>query len=75
VALGAEVGGKAALVVSVSPQIAKINAGNVVKAASQAFDGRGGGTPQLGRGGGGDPAKIGDAVAKAQETVLAGLSE
>ncbi len=74
VALAAEVGGKAALVVSVSPQITSINAGQIVKVASQAFGGGGGGTPQLGRGGGGDPAKLADAVAKARETVLAGLS-
>jgi alanyl-tRNA synthetase len=74
VALGADLQGKAALVVSVSSQVGAVNAGQVVKTASLEFGGRGGGTPQLGRGGGGDPARLADAVAKARETVLAGLS-
>jgi len=73
--LGAELRGKAALVVSVSPQVAGINAGHVVKTASQVFEGGGGGTPQLGRGGGGDPSKLADAVASARDTVLSGLSD
>jgi alanyl-tRNA synthetase len=74
VALAAEVQGKAALVVSVSPQVSKINAGQLVKTASQAFGGGGGGTPQLGRGGGGDPSKLMAAVERARELVIAGLS-
>jgi alanyl-tRNA synthetase len=37
VALAAEVQGKAALVVSVSPQVGAVNAGQVVRTASQAF--------------------------------------
>ncbi len=73
VALGADLQGKAALVVSVSAQVTRLNAGQVVKTASSAFGGRGGGTPQLGRGGGGDPARLGEAVEMARETVLAGL--
>jgi alanyl-tRNA synthetase len=75
VALGAELQGKAALVVSVSAQVTAVNAGQVVKAASETFGGRGGGTPQLGRGGGGDPAKLADALAKARETVSSILSD
>jgi alanyl-tRNA synthetase len=75
VALGAELQGKAALVVSVSPQIAGIDAGKVVRTASQVFGGGGGGTVHLGRGGGGDPRKLGEAVVCARETVIAGLSE
>ena len=74
VALGAEVLGKAALVVSVSAQITNVNAGQVVRAACQAFGGGGGGTPQLGRGGGGDPSKLQEAVDRAREAMLAGLS-
>ena len=74
VALGAELQGKATLVVSVSAQIPKINAGQVVKISSAVFGGGGGGTSQLGRGGGGDPTKLQEAVARARETVLAGLS-
>jgi alanyl-tRNA synthetase len=74
VALAADLQGKAALVVSVSPQVTKINAGQVVRTASQAFGGGGGGTPQLGRGGGGDPTKLSAAVDRARELVIAGLS-
>jgi alanyl-tRNA synthetase len=74
VALAAELQGKGALVVSVSPQITRINAGQVVKTASQVFGGGGGGTPQLGRGGGGDPLKLQEALACARDTVVAGLS-
>jgi alanyl-tRNA synthetase len=74
VAIGAELQGKATLVVSVSAQLTKINAGQVVRTASAAFGGGGGGTPQLGRGGGGDPSKLEEAVDRARELVLAGLS-
>jgi alanyl-tRNA synthetase len=74
VALAAELQGKGALVVSVSPQITRINAGQVVRTASQVFGGGGGGTPQLGRGGGGDPRKLQEALDCARDTVVAGLS-
>ena len=57
VALGADLQGKAALVVSVSPGVAGVDAGEVVKTSAREFEGGGGGTPQLGRGGGGDPAQ------------------
>jgi alanyl-tRNA synthetase len=73
VALGADLQGKAALVVSVSPGIGQINAGNVVRSAACEFSGRGGGTAQLGRGGGGDPARLSEAVAAARDAVVAGL--
>jgi alanyl-tRNA synthetase len=75
VALGAELQGKAALVVSVSPQISRVDAGQVVKTASRAFGGGGGGTAHLGRGGGGDPRRLQDAIASARDTILAGLTE
>jgi alanyl-tRNA synthetase len=75
VALGAELQGKGALVVSVSPQITIVDAGRVVRTASQVFGGRGGGTAHLGRGGGGDPRRLQEAVASARETAVAGLSE
>ena len=74
VALGAELQGKAALVVSVSPQIAGVDAGQVVRTASRVFGGGGGGTSHLGRGGGGDPLKLDDAIACARDTVLTGLN-
>ncbi len=75
VALGADLQGKAALVVSVSSQIAGVDAGQVVRTASRVFGGGGGGTAHLGRGGGGDPGKLEDAIACARDTVLAGLSD
>ena len=75
VALGADLQGKAALVVSVSPQISRLDAGQVVRTASRVFGGGGGGTAHLGRGGGGDPGKLEDAIACARDTVLAGLSD
>lgn len=71
VALGADLQGKAALVVSVSAGLAGIDAGQIVRSSAREFGGGGGGTPQLGRGGGGDPAKLGQAVTAAREAVLA----
>ena len=75
VALGAELQGKAALVVSVSPQVSRVDAGQVVKTASRVFGGGGGGTPHLGRGGGGDPLKLQEAITCARDTVLADLTD
>jgi alanyl-tRNA synthetase len=74
VALGAAVDGKAALVVAVSRGITKVDAGRVVKGSAKAFGGGGGGTPQLGRGGGGDPTRLPEAVSAAREAVLAALA-
>ncbi len=74
VALGADLQGKASLVVSVSPGVAGVDAGQVVKMSAREFQGGGGGTPQLGRGGGGDPGKLPEAVAAAREAVLAALA-
>jgi alanyl-tRNA synthetase len=75
VALGAEIQGKGALIVSVSSQVDGVDAGQVVKTASRAFGGGGGGTTHLGRGGGGDPRKLQEAIVCVRETVLASLSE
>ena len=75
VALGAELQGKATLVVSVSPQVSRVDAGQIVKTASRVFGGGGGGTAHLGRGGGGDALKLGEAIACARDTVVAGLSD
>jgi alanyl-tRNA synthetase len=75
VALGAELHGKAALVVSVSAEVEGVDAGQVVKTASRVFGGGGGGTTRLGRGGGGDPEKLQEAVTCARETVLADLGD
>ena len=74
VILGADLQGKAALVVGASPGLGAIDAGAVVKSAAGEFGGGGGGTPQLGRGGGGDPGRLTEAVAAARAAVMSGLS-
>jgi alanyl-tRNA synthetase len=73
VALGADLQGKAALVISVSQGVDDLDAGEMVKVSAREFRGGGGGTPQLGRGGGGDPTKLPEAVAVARETMLKAL--
>ena len=73
VALGAALQGKAALVVSASPGIEAVDAGEVVKTSARHFGGGGGGTAHLGRGGGGDPARLNEAVCAARQAVLARL--
>ncbi len=73
VVLGADLQGKAALVVSVSKEVDKIDAGEVVRSSTRKFGGGGGGTPRLGRGGGGDPARLNEAVAAAHDTIVAAL--
>jgi alanyl-tRNA synthetase len=69
VALGANVQGKGVLVVSASSGLKGINAGEIVKASTQAFGGGGGGTPHLGRGGG-DPARLTQAVSAAKQAIM-----
>jgi len=73
VALGADLQGKAALVVSVSSEVDSVDAGQIVKGSVREFDGGGGGTRQLGRGGGGDPTRLPEAVAAARAAVLTAL--
>ncbi|MBN1321888.1 MAG: alanine--tRNA ligase [Thermoleophilia bacterium] len=73
VALGADLQGKATLVVSVSPEITGVDAGQIVRSSARAFDGGGGGTPRLGRGGGGDPAKLEASLDAAQRAIFEGL--
>lgn len=75
VVLGSEVQGKANLVVSVSKGISQVNAGEIVKTAAREFGGGGGGTPLLGRGGGGDPGRLAEAVGAAREAVLERLGK
>jgi alanyl-tRNA synthetase len=74
VALGASLDGKASLVVSVSRGVDSIHAGQVVREATQAFGGRGGGNPQLGRGGGGDPSRLVDAIEVALSVIRGSLA-
>jgi alanyl-tRNA synthetase len=73
VALGAEVQGKAALVVSVSRGLESLHAGEIVRSSAGLLGGRGGGNAQLGQGGGGDPAKLTDAIDAARRAVMKGL--
>jgi len=73
VILGAALQGKGALVVSATPGLNGIDAGAIVKSAAREFGGGGGGTAQLGRGGGGDPSRLGEAVSAARIAVVNGL--
>jgi alanyl-tRNA synthetase len=74
VALGATFDGKATLVVAVSKGVSQVDAGQVVKTASRAFRGGGGGNAQLGRGGGGDPSLLSDAIGAARQVIVAALA-
>ena len=60
-------------IVSVSPGLAErgVRADAVQQALSAAFGGGGGGRPTLARAGGGDPAKIGDALDAARAAIEA----
>ncbi len=63
VALGTEVEGKALFAVTVSKQESdRLHAGNLVKSATQILGGGGGGSPTLGRAGGGDPSRLAEAL-------------
>ncbi len=73
VALGADLRGKATLVVSVSPEVSGVDAGRVVSSSAREFGGGGGGTARLGRGGGGDPAKLEAALEAARRAILESL--
>jgi len=73
VALGAELDKKAVLVLGVSHGLDRLNAGEIVRNAAREFGGGGGGTAQLGRGGGGDPTRLADAVTAAKAAMIACL--
>jgi alanyl-tRNA synthetase len=73
VALGAELDKKAVLVLGVSHGLDRLNAGQIVRNAAREFGGGGGGTAQLGRGGGGDPTRLADAVTAAKAAMIACL--
>jgi alanyl-tRNA synthetase len=64
IVLGADIGGKANLLVAVSKELsAKIKAGDIVKQLAPVVGGSGGGKPELAQAGGSCPDKIGDALA------------
>ena len=74
VALGADLAGKGTLVVGVSRGIEGVDAGQVVRGSAKEFGGGGGGNAQLGRGGGGDPARLPEALRAARAAVLEALA-
>jgi len=70
VVLGGEKDGKATLLVAVTPDLTKkFKAGDLVKELSKTLGGRGGGKPELAQAGGGDPAQLDAALARAYELV------
>jgi alanyl-tRNA synthetase len=70
VVLGGEKDGKANLLVAVTPDLAKkYRAGDLVKELSKTLGGRGGGKPEMAQAGGGDPAMLDAALARAYELV------
>ena len=73
VVLGADLQGKATLVVSVSPSVQGLDAGEIAKTSARVFGGGGGGNAQLGRAGGGDPAGLRDAVDAARRALWEAL--
>jgi alanyl-tRNA synthetase len=70
VVLAGEKDGKANLLVAVTSDLAKkYRAGDLVKELSKTLGGRGGGKPELAQAGGGDPAQLDAALARAYEIV------
>ena len=71
VVLGGEKDGKANLLVAVFPSdlSKKYRAGDLVKELSKTLGGRGGGKPEMAQAGGGDPAQLDAALARAYELV------
>ena len=70
VALATELGGKGTLAIGVSSDMRGLHAGDVTKAVAVSLGGGGGGNANLGRAGGIDPARLGDVVAKARQTLM-----
>ncbi|NJM42443.1 MAG: alanine--tRNA ligase, partial [Anaerolineae bacterium] len=72
--LGAVIGDKPSLVVSVSPDLTKkgVEAGKLIKEIAAVVGGGGGGKPTLAYAGGKDPNRLGEALAKAEQ-LLAGV--
>ena len=64
--LGADIGGKANLLVAVSKALsATIKAGDIIKQLAPLVGGSGGGKPELAQAGGSQPEKLGEALAEA----------
>jgi alanyl-tRNA synthetase len=68
VVLGGVAEGKATLLVAVTPDLSKKHkAGDLVKELSKTLGARGGGKPDMAQAGGGDPAQLDAALARAYE--------
>ena len=66
--LGGSANGAVALVASVSSDFtARVQAGKIISAIAPIVGGKGGGKPEGARGGGKDPSKLDEALAKAKE--------
>jgi alanyl-tRNA synthetase len=76
VVLGAASEGRVTIVVSVDASLPGrgVDASEIVKVAAALVGGGGGGRPTMARAGGKDPAKIGEAVAAAEQAILAKLA-
>jgi len=69
VALCAKTDGGALLAISCSKGLDGVHAGNLVKQVAQTLGARGGGSPTLGRAGGGDSARLGQALEEVRTAV------
>jgi alanyl-tRNA synthetase len=76
VVLGAQADGRVHLVANFSDAAVErgANASDVVKAAAALVGGGGGGRPTMARAGGREPAKLGEAIAAAEQALLDALS-
>jgi alanyl-tRNA synthetase len=75
VVLGSRDNGTATLVLNFDRSLeGRVHAGDVVKQAAALIGGGGGGRPTMGRAGGKQPEKLGEALAEAERLILAALS-
>jgi alanyl-tRNA synthetase len=75
VVLGSRDNGSATLVINFDRSLeGRVHAGDVVKQAAALIGGGGGGRPTMGRAGGKQPEKLGEALAEAERLILAALS-
>jgi alanyl-tRNA synthetase len=67
VVLAADVDGKAVLIANLHPEVSRrVGAGEIVREVSAVLGGRGGGSPTMGQGGGGEVSAIPQALTKAR---------
>ena len=75
VVLGSRDNGSATLVLNFDRSLeGRVHAGDVVRQAAALIGGGGGGRPTMGRAGGKQPEKLGEALAEAERLILAALS-